>query len=68
MNNFDVKCCYCDEYFCLVEDDNYPNELFDDGEHVERDCPECGKKLSIQVNASWSYSVDDFESDFINED
>lgn len=67
-SEFDVKCVYCESYFSVNEDDDYPNELFDDGGNIERKCPDCGKNLYIEISAHWSYEANEFESDDLNED
>lgn len=67
MGEFDVTCVYCGIMFSLVEDDDYPDEMFDTQNHLERECPQCHKKLSIEVDAIYSYTADRYESEDLND-
>lgn len=67
QGNFNVVCCYCGEMFAVAAGDDWPNDVFDESDNLERTCSGCGKKISIEVNAIWSYSPDKQSSDELND-
>lgn len=63
----DVTCPYCGEVFNLDPNGNYPDELYQDQESIERICPKCKKMVSVSAISEWSYEVDREQSDELNE-
>jgi hypothetical protein len=61
-----ATCCYCNCLINLDPSDDFPDELFKEGDVFERTCPDCGKRLSICPIATWSYDVDKIDSDILN--